>query len=167
MEITIRKIREEDIPDVVDIQIEGWQTAYKGIIEDSFLNSMNKEERIELRKKDYKQGNFIVAEVENKIVGFCRYNSESSLVMSKEFDCEIRALYVRSECKKQGIGRTLFNYAKNDLRNNKKTKMIIWCLKENYPSRKFYEKMGGEIVGEQNIEFGGKSYKEVGFGYKL
>ena len=45
--------------------------------------------------------------------------------------------------------------------------MIIWCLKDNYSSRKFYEKMGGEVVGEHEIEIGGRAYQEVGFGYYI
>ena len=45
--------------------------------------------------------------------------------------------------------------------------MIIWCLKENYSSRKFYEKMGGTIIGEKTINFGNKDYMEVGFLYNI
>lgn len=36
MEVIIRKITEQDIPHVVEIQIKGWQTAYKGISDDEF-----------------------------------------------------------------------------------------------------------------------------------
>ena len=45
--------------------------------------------------------------------------------------------------------------------------MIIWCLKENYPSRKFYEKMGGAVIGEHKTNIWYKDYDEVGFLYKL
>ena len=83
------------------------------------------------------------------------------------YDCEIVALYVKPTLKRHGIGKTMINYVKNDLKNKGKTKMILWCLKDNYPSRKFYEKMGGTIVGEHSIEIGEKSYEEVGFGYQL
>jgi len=30
MNITIRNVTEEDLPQVVEIQIKGWQSAYKG-----------------------------------------------------------------------------------------------------------------------------------------
>ncbi len=50
--IIIRNIEEKDIPSIVDIQIEGWKSAYKGIVDDEYLNSMNREERIERRKKN-------------------------------------------------------------------------------------------------------------------
>ena len=54
-------------------------------------------------------------------------------------------------------------YAINEFKNSKKEKMILWCLKENYPSRAFYEKMGLKpketqmeyIIKDQGDRFGG------------
>ena len=40
--IMIRNIKKKDIPKVVDIQIDGWKTAYRGIIEDNYLDSLNR-----------------------------------------------------------------------------------------------------------------------------
>jgi len=48
-----------------------------------------------------------------------------------------------------------------------KTKMILWCLKDNEPSKRFYTKMGGEIVKERTIKIGEKEYLEVGFIYSI
>ena len=53
--IIIRNIEEKDIPSVVDIQIDGWKSAYKGIVDDNVLNSMNRDERINKRSNDYKE----------------------------------------------------------------------------------------------------------------
>ena len=44
------------------------------------------------------------------------------------------------------------------LKKEGKTKMILGCLKENYPSRAFYEKMGGQVINYDEIEFGNKNY---------
>jgi len=167
MDIIIRNVKEEDIPDVVDIQVDGWRTAYKGIIEESYLNSMNKEERIELRKNDYNQGPFIVAEANNEIVGFCRFFDDVISPDGEGHDCELMAIYVKPTLKHQGIGKAMFDYVKKDLSGKGKCKMILWCLKDNYPSRKFYEKMGGINIREHSIELGEKLYKEVGFSFKL
>lgn len=167
MNILIRNIEKKDIPAVVNIQIDGWQTAYKGIIDDTYLESMNAEQRINERKKDYKLGSFIVAEMNNEIVGFCRYDNKVISENLKDYDCELKALYVKSNLKRQGIGKLLFNHVKNDLKKQRRSKMILWCLKENYPSRKFYEKMGGKLIQEKDIEFGDKTYKEVAFGYNI
>ena len=168
-DIIIRKIEEKDIPSVVDIQIDGWQTAYRGIIDDATLNKMNREEKIRKRKQDYKQCGFIVAEVNGEIVGFCRYvdcNKFSANI--PDIDCELLAIYVKSDLKYMGIGTRLFQYVINEFKSKNKTKMIVWCLKENMPTRRFYEKMGGKVYTiDKSFETDGKNYKEVGFIYNI
>ena len=69
--------------------------------------------------------------------------------------------------KKNGIGKALVEYVKNEFRKNNLNKMIIWCFKENYLSRAFYEKMGGKLCGYSSCIRGDKEYKEVGFIYDL
>ena len=168
MDVLIRNVKYEDIPKVVDIQILGWQSAYKGIIDDTYLDNMDRESKIKKRREDWDKINFIVAEYEDNIVGFCRYsdivdNSEKY----HECDCELRAIYVKPEFKGLGIGKKMFTYAINDLKKREKNKMILCCLKDNFPSRKFYEKMGGKVIGLSLAEFGGKNYELIGFEYDL
>ena len=166
--ILIRNVIEKDIPNVADIQVNGWKRAYKGIIDDAILNAMNKEEKIESFKMNYQKNGFIVAELENKVVGFCRYidNNEFTPDM-QDIDCEITALYVKPNLKYNGIGTKLFQFVTNEFKSKNKTTMILWCLKDNEPSKKFYTKMGGEIIKEREIEIGEKSYCEVGFMYNI
>jgi len=166
--IIIRNIEEKDIPSVVDIQINGWKSAYKGIIDDNVLNSMNRDERIEKRKNDYKENGFIVAELNNQVVGFCRYIDSNKFTQDISYiDCELLALYVKPDLKYNGIGTMLFQFVTNQFKSKNKTKMILWCLKDNEPSKKFYTKMGGKIVKERVIEIGENNYYEVGFEYNI
>jgi len=166
--LSIREVKIEDLEQVVDIQIRGWQTAYRGIISDSYLDSMNKKERLEKRKKDYNQNRFIVAVLNGKIVGFCRFVENNSFSTNiNGVDSEIMALYVEPNLKRNGIGKALFEYVKKDLKCQNKKLMILWCLKENKLSRIFYEKMGGHIVGEKDFILENKTYKEVGYIYSL
>lgn len=59
------------------------------------------------------------------------------------------------------------HYVINEFRNKGKKKMILWCFKENYSSRAFYEKMGGKIFKYKVVEYGGKEYKEVSYLYDI
>lgn len=77
------------------------------------------------------------------------------------------ALYVKPNLKYNGIGTKLFQFAINEFKSKNKTKMILWCLKDNEPSKKFYTKMGGKIIKERKIEIGEKEYLEVGFEYNV
>lgn len=124
--IIIRNVIEKDIPSVADIQVNGWKRAYKGIIDDAILNAMNKEEKIESFKMNYQKNGFIVAELENKVVGFCRYidNNEFTPDM-QDIDCEITALYVKPNLKYNGIGTKLFQFVTNEFKSKNKTTMIL------------------------------------------
>ena len=67
-----------------------------------------------------------------------------------------------------GIGKKLVEYVKADLKNKNKTKMVIWCLEKNQNARKFYEKMGGNLLSDEKyFEKEGKKYKEVGYVYNI
>lgn len=46
-------------------------------------------------------------------------------------------------------------------------KMVLWCLKDNHPSIKFYEKMGGRIEKERIIQISEQNYHEVGLTYNI
>ena len=166
--VVIRNIGEKDIPSVVDIQISGWQTTYKGIIDNRTLNSMNRDNIIAKRKKDYKEDGFIVAELNNEIVGFCRYAFDNRFSPEiKNADCELCAIYVKLDLKKSGIGTKMFKYVVNEFRNKNKSKMILWCLKDNEESKKFYTKMGGKIIKVRKIMIGEKQYQECCFEYNI
>lgn len=84
-----------------------------------------------------------------------------------DIDCEITALYVKTDLKYNGIGTKLFQFVVNEFKSQSKSKMILWCLKDNEPSKKFYTKMGGKNIKERVIEIGEKSYCEVGFMYNI
>ena len=77
------------------------------------------------------------------------------------------AIYIKPEYKFKGIGTKMFNYITNDMINNNKTKMVLWCLKENEPSKKFYTKMGGKLTSEKEVTIDNKIYFEVSFVYNL
>ena len=82
-------------------------------------------------------------------------------------NCEISSLYVKSSLKRNGIGTELMQHVIQKLQNQGKTQMILGCLKENYPSRAFYEKIGGKVLKIEKITFGNKEYEEVIYEYDI
>lgn len=169
--IIIMNIKREDLRQVSEIAVKGWQTAYRGIIDDEYLDNLRIEDKYQKQLKNYDEygmHDFIVAKSNNEVVGFCRYRIGNDYYdRFPNVDCEICALYVKPELKRKGIGKQLVTYVKNKFCKMNLNKMIIWCLKENYPSRAFYEKMGGKYCGDNFIEIGNKVYEEVGFIYDL
>ena len=150
--IIIRKAKSEDIEKIANIKVRCWQIAYRNIIADEYLDNMDIEYTIEKNKRIFEQYNIIVAELKNEVIGFCRYDY-NNYYEEENVDCELIALYIKPEMKRHGIGRKLMKYAINEFKNSKKEKMILWCLKENYPSRAFYESMGGKASKIKSKKF--------------
>ena len=165
--VIIRKVKYGDIEQIVDINIKDWKKVYKGIIDDEILDNLNREEKIKKWREHYNIGNVIVAEENGTILGYCRYD-DNAIYENTDIDSEIIAIYVDCDKLGNGIGRTLIEYVKKDLRNKNKTKMVIWCLEKNQNARKFYEKMGGNLLSDEKyFEKEGRKYKEVGYVYDI
>ena len=151
--IIIRNATIEDVERIADIKIEGWQTAYRGIIDDDFIDN---------------GVNIIVAELNKNVVGFCLYrNYNKNTGKYPEADCEISSLYITSKLKRNEIGKKLMKYVIELLRKEGKKQMIWGCLKENYPSRAFYESMGGKASKIKSKKFGEKEYELISYLYEL
>lgn len=85
-------------------------------------------------KSNYMSDGFIVAELDNEVVGFCRYvdNNNFSPTIT-EADCELTVIYVKPNLKGGGIGSKLFEYVLNEFFKLNKSLMVLWCFKDNEP----------------------------------
>ena len=165
----IRKALTSDSYNIAKLLVSGWQTAYKGLIDDKFLNNMavdimaqNWEENISTQNTT---NNIYVYEENNKILGIIRFGKPDDA--SSNYNAEIHVLYIEPSLKRNGIGTKLFEFATNHFIKNKTTNMIIWCLKGNTPSIKFYEKLGGRIVSSRKAVINNIELEEVGIEYNL
>lgn len=165
--ILIRKVKYEDIEQIVNINIKDWKNEYRGIIDDEILNNLNREEKIKKWREHYNIGNVVVAEENENILGYCRYD-DNAVYENTDIDSEIIAIYVDYDKLGNGVGRKLVEYVMTDLKSKNKSKMVIWCLEENQKARKFYEKMNGNLLSDEKyFEIKGKRYKEVGYIYDI
>ena len=157
----IRPAKEEDVRQIAEILVEDWKTAYRGIVDDDYLDSLSAEQRYEIEVRRYPK--FTVAVDGNEILGY----AWNEMADDEASDCEIIALYVRYSKRKNGIGRALMQHSMDFFRKAGKKTMIIWCLKENHESRKFYEKMGGKVYREGTHRWGSREYGMISYLYQL
>ena len=160
-QIIIRNAEKEDVRQIAEILVEDWQKAYRGIMDDSFLDSMSVDQRYEIEGKRYEK--YIVASSDKEILGYAWLEPSGD----EPADCEVIALYVRYSKRNSGIGKLLMQYAFNHFREIGKKRMIVWVLKENYASRKFYEKVGGKESRTGTHNWGGKEYDMISYLYDL
>ena len=168
MDYIIRNVEEKDLKKVAEISVKGWKYAYRGIIDDEYLDSMDANVTYERMKSNYKEGHFIVAADGERILAFCRYSDVyRDNPDDDKIDCELCAIYVDWEIRGNGIGSAIVEFVKNYFKSIGKHTMILWCLRDNMSARAFYEKMGGKEEGLKSFEKGGKTYQEVGYVYDL
>ncbi len=165
MKLINRSAREEDIEAIAEIKVNGWKTAYRGIVDGGYLDAMSAYEQSE-RLKTYPLASFIVAERDGNVVGFCRI-SEDSLADGATAGCEIREIYVRSDMKRRGIGTRLFEYIAKELHRRGYKRISLGVFEENVGARGFYEKMGGSIKCKCAINLSGKSYPTVEYVFDI
>lgn len=159
--ITIRKAEKEDVRQIAEILVEDWQKAYRGIMDSDFLDSMSADQRYEIEVKRYEK--YVVAADGNEILGYAWLEPAGD----EPADCEVIALYVRYSKRNNGIGKLLMQHAFRYFRESGKQSMIVWCLKENHESRKFYEKAGGKEFRTGTHNWGGREYEMISYLYDL
>jgi len=165
--IIVEKVKAEDLKECATISVKSWQETYKNIVDNEYLKNLSIERRLEKFKSNYQGNPFLVAKINNEVVGFCRYNKNTKMEKFPEIDCELTVLYVKPKLKRKGIGSTLFKYVKNELQKENKKNMLITCLKGNTIGENFYQKMHGKIIDTTTIEIGDKEYQELAFKFEL
>ena len=157
----IRQAREEDVRQIAEILVEDWKTAYRGIMDDDFLDAMNVDQRYQIEVRRYNE--YRVAAEGQEIQGY----AWNMLTDEEDADCEVVALYVRYSKRNSGIGRALLQDAMDTFRKAGRKRMIIWCLKDNLESRIFYEKMGGTEYKGGTHRWGNREYDMISYLYQL
>jgi GrpB-like predicted nucleotidyltransferase (UPF0157 family) len=101
--------------------------------------------------------------VGGEIVGFVKAAAERS--GDPLHTGEVHALYVLAQHQGRGLGRRLMTAGAQGLLRRNHRAMLVWVLKDNHPSRRFYERLGGQLLREQVLKIGGAEHLEVAYGW--
>jgi len=163
-EILIRKAEVEDAKGIAKVHVDSWRTTYKGIVPDTFLESLSYEKRELMWKKGITENHVYIAENENgQVIGFSTGGKERT-GKYEAYTGELYAIYILKEFQGQGIGRLLFQSIVDDLKDRNLNSMLIWAIEEN-PACRFYETLGGKKIDTEEIEIAGKKLSEAAFGW--
>lgn len=166
----IREANQSDASGIARVQVNAWQTTYKGIVPNNYLASYTDEKRAErwgqiLVCQENQENNFtFVAETrDEQIVGFA---SGGEIEESIEgFAGELIAIYLLENYQRRGIGKLLVKAVGNRFLQQEISSMLVWVLAEN-SFKAFYESLGGERVSEKQIEIGGASLSAISYGWR-
>ena len=163
--VLVRGARVEDADAIERIRTDTWREAYRGLMPDSLLDGLGYDStrRRALMSAMPPHQFVLVAEDEGAVVGFCMGGRSRS--PDDQFRGEVYAIYVLPEHQGHGIGRALLNTAAKELVDRDLGSMIIWVLRENAPSRRFYERMAGVWVRDEERELDGVRVTESAYGW--
>ena len=169
-EIQLRRATVADAETIAAIRIEGWRTAYRGMIPDAYLDAMNMHEnvlhwRTILQALPVKEDCLCVyvAVSDDEVVGFASAVKLPEPKLDKEG--EINAIYIRPQWQRCGIGKRMLHKAARSLQAMGCNSCVTWVIDGNSQARNFYEELGGEILIEQDFSWDGLELTEVGYGW--
>jgi L-amino acid N-acyltransferase YncA len=166
---TIRKAVPADALAIAHVHVDSWRTTYKGLISAEFLANLSYKRREQVWAKTLSDSNadsfiYIAANEAGQIKGFVSAGPERT--GETDYHSEVYAIYLLQQSQGQGIGRKLIQAAAKELLERGFLSMLLWVLKDNCPSRRFYEAVGGEYLREKSIEIGGQNLIDVAYGWK-
>jgi 3-deoxy-manno-octulosonate cytidylyltransferase (CMP-KDO synthetase) len=164
--IIYRQANREDIPQIARVHVDSWRKSFAGITPQEHLDKLSVENRIAKFEQAFDQSSFykmFVAETaEHQIVGFADFGASQ---LDKSFDAQLFAIYFLPEFQGKGIAADLFRLCQREMKAHGFESMCLDTL-EISPYRKFYEKMGGEIVGESRHALGAVEFKTLIYGWR-
>lgn len=166
--ITIRQPTLEDADAIARVHALSWQSTYRGIVPDEFLDDIDVAVWAERHRRNMAEDpvDFVshVAEAHGEIVGWALGgpNRDDSL----EYASELFTIYLHPDYLRRGIGRRLMAAVAGSLLAAGSGSMLVWVLSENRPARRFYEALGGRYLTEKEISIGGASLMEVAYGWE-
>jgi len=166
MEIIMRKALPEDAGDYADCVISCWQSAYKGIVPEEYLDGMseNKDQWVRKYEKSLtNHGNcdYYCVTLDGKMIGLFTIN--------KNCDDNFWAIYFLEEFRGKGYGRKAMDFAINKLKRAGDKKICLWVFEENIKAIRFYEKYGFSFDGTTRVvdKYGGVPLVELRYVYTV
>ena len=162
----VRRAEIDDAAAIARVHVASWQTTYRGLLPDDFLDSLTEGRYGErwLRSLGDEATRVYVAEDGHEVVAFASGGRERA--GEGGYAGELYAIYVLEKAQRQGHGIGLVRAVVGGLREMGLSDMIVWVLRENSPARRFYERLGGIYVRTQPITIGSVTLQEVSYGWR-
>jgi len=137
----LRPARPGDELAVAGVHVRAWQTAYRGLLPDAYLDGLRADDRARrytFALTDPAHPQTIVAEVGDAILGFATTAPSQDVPDAGE----LAALHVDPAAWRRGIGTALIAAARARLVEHGFAAAVLWLLLGNERAARFYETDG-------------------------
>jgi ribosomal protein S18 acetylase RimI-like enzyme len=171
---SIRVAGVADAAAIAAVHVEAWRETYVGIVPVQVLAGLSVDRRTEIWRRiltnptAFSSSAVFVAEREEKVVGFgCCGMQRAESLSAQGYDGEISSIYVLRAFQRCGLGVALMSVMGGELQRRRLQAASLWVLRENESARRFYEKLGGDIIGDKkDIREDGVVFVEVAYGWR-
>ena len=134
-----------DVRDVTRLHIAAWEATYRGIVPDEVLDAVDYDDRVRRRRAQLSDpGNPAVnwvLEDEGRVCVWAAVGTPRDDDVGDE-TAELYAIYARPGETGKGYGRQLMTHALEYARGLGKTDMVLWVLRANARTLRFYAAAG-------------------------
>ncbi|HEX9762540.1 MAG TPA: GNAT family N-acetyltransferase [Acidimicrobiia bacterium] len=153
----IRYAEASDATGLADVHVSSWQSAYRGIFPDPFLDGLDRARRSQWFERQLEGGAEILVADDGEVVGFCWVGNSDD-----ESWGEVHSIYVHPAHWGRGHGQALLLRGEADLVAMGHHRALLWVLEPNGRGRRFYERQGwvlGTAIKMEDI--GGHQVREL------
>jgi len=169
--IEIRAARPVDAGHIAAVQIRTWQNVYANIFPAEKLAELDQDHLVRterwhaiITKADPMPALLVAQTQAGKIVGFAGGGRQND--PNYPYDSEIFVIYILPEYQNQGLGRRLMGAAAGELDRLGFKSMMLWVLAENQNSRRFYEALGGKLIGQDEYVRWDQTYSIAAYAWE-
>lgn len=139
-------IDDKDAKEIAYVSAKSWYDTYQNIMPMDYLKDrLDNLNQATINTKKFLENakNYLVCEIDKKVVGICYY-SDSKKEEYKNYGY-LEALYLLKKYQGLGIGKEMFKKAVQGLIDEGYNKMYLECAVGN-DTINFYKKYGGKVV---------------------
>jgi ribosomal protein S18 acetylase RimI-like enzyme len=153
----IRRATPDDAGAMASLHVAAWQTAYRGLVPDAFLDGLVVDRRAQrIRESLSAQAEeTYLAEQEGNLLGMLTIGACRDEDVDPAITGEIWGIYLAPQHWRQGIGSVLCRYCERLLSERGYQVATLWVFAGNERARRFYEAMGYTADGASQVrDFG-------------
>ncbi|GGO02931.1 GNAT family N-acetyltransferase [Saccharibacillus kuerlensis] len=163
----IRFAKPEDAAGIAQVHVDSWKTTYKGIVSDTYLNTLSVGERWNrwekrLMEPDRDEGVMVAENERGQICGFLDFGESRETGRLNE--AELYAVYLLQSEQRKGIGREMFRKMIGELQRRGYRSLMVWVLEQN-PAVHFYVRLGAVELERKEIRIGEETFTEIALGW--
>lgn len=154
--VEVRAATVDDAVAVAAVHVLSWQSAYRGLLPDAYLDGLSVERRSEvwsriLSETDLPRTGAFVLQENLDVIGFVHVapTRDDDLPASTG---EVTGIYITPSAWGLGGGRQLIATAKASLKAAGFATAALWVLEANLAARGFYERQGWELDGARKVD---------------